>query len=104
MDSFDWFTLSISILSIIIGISALVFSIIYLIKISTLEKMHNDLDISKKYIDDIIDILIYKSVAFTDSGCIPGDQVIDGIMNEFKCSKIMALKIWYSRNLSIHTN
>ena len=95
MDNITCCSLMLGILSIILGFCSLVFSIIYLIKITKLETRQNALDKDRRSVDDIVSILIAKSPLFSDSGMISGAEAVRQIKNEYKCNDIQALKIIY---------
>lgn len=96
MDNITYFSLMLGILSIILGFCSLVFSIIYLIKITKLEIRQNILDKDRKSIDDIISILIAKSTMFSDSSSMSGQEIVNILKAKHKCNDLEALKIMYN--------
>lgn len=102
MDNITCCSLMLGILSIILGFCSLVFSIIYLIKITKLEIRQNLLDKDRKSIDDIVSILIAKSPTFSDSGLISGQETVNSIKAQYNCNDLEALKI--ISNTDINSN
>lgn len=85
-----------SCISVCIGFSSLVFSVIYLIKVFALQATVKAFELTKNDFEEMVDIFIYASPMFTDGGMIPGKEAVEAIMSEFNCNKIQALKILHS--------
>lgn len=89
------FTIILSFIGIVISVSALIFSIIYLIKVSKISKVQKDIKDTLHTIEEIKTILIAQCVLYSDSGVIKGDEAIKLLCNKYKCDEITAIKLYY---------
>ena len=94
------FTIILSFVGIVISITALIFSIIYLIKAFKLEKCQSKIENDLKIIETIKNILINKCVGFPidDSSMIAGKDVIKSIMDQYGCDEWSAILIYQEGN------
>ena len=92
------FTIILSFIGIVISICALIFSIIYLIKISKMSKVQKDIKDTLHTIEEIKTILIAQCVLYSDSGVIKGEEAIKLLCDKYKCDEIMAIKLYYHLN------
>lgn len=82
------FTIILSFIGIVISLASLIFSIIYLIKIIKLENL-------TKVLEKIKLILIKNCVCYNNNEMIPGDKVINEIMNKYHCDEYQAILLYY---------
>jgi hypothetical protein len=79
----------------VISICALIFSIIYLIKVSKIAGVQRDIKDTLRIIEEIKTILIAQCVLYSDSGVIKGDEAIKLLCDKYKCDEITAIKLYY---------
>lgn len=89
------FTIILSFIGIIISVCALIFSIIYLIKVCKIAKVQQDIKDNLQVIEEIKTILTAQCVLYSDTGLIKGTEAIKLIQEQYKCDEFTAIKIYY---------
>jgi hypothetical protein len=90
------FTIILSFIGIVISICALIFSIVYLIKVSKLSGTQQDIKDTLQIIEEIKTILIAQCVVYSDTELIKGTDAIKLIQEQYTCDELTAIKIYYN--------
>lgn len=90
------FTIILSFIGIVISICALIFSIIYLIKVSKIAKVQQDIKDMLQVIEEIKTILIAPCVYYSDTKLIKGAEAVKLIQEQYTCDELTAIKIYYN--------
>jgi len=93
------FTIILSFVGIIISVASLIFAIIYLIKITKLEKAQEELVKIKDISETIKRALISQCCLFSlnGSGNLSGEEVIKEICDKYHCDEWTAISIFNSK-------
>ena len=90
------FTIILSFVGIVISIASLVFAIVYLIKITKLEKTQEELLKIKNISETIKRALVSRCVLFGQGGkkMLSGEEVIKEICERYHCDEWVAISIF----------